>query len=93
MTAGVTLPLWLAVLLVLLAAWAALDRLLVPSVRWYLRRRVNRGTNNRTKCRKSLHKAQSSPICLRIFLSPFAGVLHADQGLCRPIPHHAFWTS
>lgn len=38
----VTLPLWLAVLLVVLAAWAALDRLLVPSVRWYLRRRVNR---------------------------------------------------
>ncbi|HEX2224683.1 MAG TPA: 1-acyl-sn-glycerol-3-phosphate acyltransferase, partial [Thermoanaerobaculia bacterium] len=38
----VTLPLWLAVLLVILAAWAALDRLLVPSVRWYLRRRVNR---------------------------------------------------
>jgi glycerol-3-phosphate O-acyltransferase len=38
----VTLPLWLAVLLVLLAAWAALDRLLVPSVRWYLHRRVAR---------------------------------------------------
>lgn len=42
MTDPVTLPLWLAVLLVILAAWAALDRLLVPSVRWYLRRRVNR---------------------------------------------------
>jgi glycerol-3-phosphate O-acyltransferase len=38
----VTFPLWLAALLVLLAAWAALDRLLVPSVRWYLHRRVNR---------------------------------------------------
>src|SRR5215510_10655849 len=38
----VSLPLWLAVVLVLLAAWAALDRLLVPSVRWYLRRRVQR---------------------------------------------------
>ena len=42
MTDRITLPLWLAVLLVILAAWAALDRLLVPSVRWYLRRRVNR---------------------------------------------------
>jgi len=42
MTRAVTLPLWAAVLLVLLAAWAALDRLLVPSVRWYLRRRVQR---------------------------------------------------
>src|SRR5262245_20259539 len=38
----VSLPLWLAVVLVLLAAWAALDRLLVPGVRWYLRRRVQR---------------------------------------------------
>jgi glycerol-3-phosphate O-acyltransferase len=42
MNARVELPLWLAVVLLALAAWAALDRLLVPSVRWYLRRRVNR---------------------------------------------------
>jgi glycerol-3-phosphate O-acyltransferase len=42
MSRTVALPLWLVVLLVLLAAWAALDRLLVPSARWYLRRRVNR---------------------------------------------------
>lgn len=42
MDGSVTLPLWLAVLLAVLAAWAALDRLLVPSVRWFLRRRVNR---------------------------------------------------
>ena len=33
---------WLALLLALLAAWAAADLLLVPSVRWILRRRVNR---------------------------------------------------
>jgi glycerol-3-phosphate O-acyltransferase len=42
MNAPVELPLWMLVVLLLLAAWAALDRLLVPSVRWYLRRRVNR---------------------------------------------------
>ncbi|HEY6320483.1 MAG TPA: 1-acyl-sn-glycerol-3-phosphate acyltransferase [Thermoanaerobaculia bacterium] len=42
MNARVELPLWMVVVLLLLAAWAALDRLLVPSVRWYLRRRVNR---------------------------------------------------
>ena len=42
MTGHVTLPLWLAVVLLLLAAWAALERLLIPSVRWFLRRRVNR---------------------------------------------------
>jgi glycerol-3-phosphate O-acyltransferase len=38
----VSLPLWLAALLVLLAAVALLDRLLLPGARWYLRRRVNR---------------------------------------------------
>ena len=38
----VTLPLWLAILVGLLALWAALDRLLIPSARWVLRRRVNR---------------------------------------------------
>src|SRR5262245_45635335 len=39
---GVTLPLWLAILLVVLAAWAAVERLLTASVRYLLRRRVNR---------------------------------------------------
>ncbi len=38
----VTLPLWLFLLLLMLAAWAVLARLLVPGVRWWLRRRVNR---------------------------------------------------
>lgn len=42
MTEQVTLPMWLFVLLVLLALWAALDRLLLPGVRWYFRRKVNR---------------------------------------------------
>jgi glycerol-3-phosphate O-acyltransferase len=41
-TRTVILPLWAAILLVLLAAWAALDRLLLPSVRWFIRRRANR---------------------------------------------------
>jgi glycerol-3-phosphate O-acyltransferase len=38
----ITLPLWLAIPAGLLALWAVLDRLLVPSARWILRRRVNR---------------------------------------------------
>ncbi len=37
-----TLPLWLVVALTVLAAWSVLERLLLPSVRWVLRRRVNR---------------------------------------------------
>ncbi len=36
----VTLPFWVAVILLVLAAWAILDRLLTPSVRWVMRRRA-----------------------------------------------------
>ncbi len=38
----VTLPLWAVALLAAVAAWFVLERLLVPTVRWILRRRVNR---------------------------------------------------
>jgi len=42
MARTIALPVWLAILLALLAAWGALDRLLIPSARYLLRRRVNR---------------------------------------------------
>lgn len=42
MTSTVTLPAWLLVLIAILALWAAFERLLIPSARWILRRRVNR---------------------------------------------------
>jgi glycerol-3-phosphate O-acyltransferase len=38
----IAVPLWLFVTLIALSTWALLDRMLIPSVRWYLRRRVNR---------------------------------------------------
>ena len=42
MSSTVTLPFWVVVILSGLAIIAVLDRLLVPSVRWALRRRANR---------------------------------------------------
>ena len=42
MTTSITLPLWVVLLLSLLALWAMLDRLLMPSVRWFVRRNTNR---------------------------------------------------
>ena len=42
MTSTVTLPLWLLVLILLLALLGAVERLLIPSARWLIRRRVNR---------------------------------------------------
>ena len=42
MNETVALPVWLLAVLVALASWAALERLLLPGVRWFFRRRVNR---------------------------------------------------
>lgn len=42
MITSITLPLWVVLLLGLLALWAILDRLLMPSVRWFVRRGTNR---------------------------------------------------
>jgi glycerol-3-phosphate O-acyltransferase len=38
----VTVPLWLFVAIVVFALWSLLDRLLIPSGRWFVRRRLNR---------------------------------------------------
>jgi glycerol-3-phosphate O-acyltransferase len=45
MGAQVTLPLWAVAVVALLAALAVIDRILVPSLRWALRRRANRAIN------------------------------------------------
>jgi glycerol-3-phosphate O-acyltransferase len=42
MSSTVSLPVWAVVLLAALAAWAVLDRLLMPGARWFLRRRASR---------------------------------------------------
>ncbi len=38
----VSVPLWLFLPIALFAAWSLLDRLLIPSGRWFVRRRLNR---------------------------------------------------
>ncbi len=42
MDSEITIPIWGFFLLLLLSGVLILDRILIPSVRWYLRRRVNR---------------------------------------------------
>jgi glycerol-3-phosphate O-acyltransferase len=44
MSQTIAVPVWLAVLAGVLALWAALSRLLIPSVRWIWTRRINRLT-------------------------------------------------
>jgi glycerol-3-phosphate O-acyltransferase len=42
MTSSITISIWLFILLVAVAVVAVLDRVLIPSSRWFLRRRINR---------------------------------------------------
>src|SRR5947208_12388542 len=54
MTSQITLPLWLALVIGALAIWAAFERIVIPGVRWFLRRRLNRAIedlNTRLKLR------------------------------------------
>lgn len=44
------LPVWALALLVALAVWALLERILVPGVRWVLRRRINRVIDEVNTC-------------------------------------------
>lgn len=50
MTETVMLPAWAFVLLMALAVWAVLERILVPGVRWVLRRRINRVIDEVNTC-------------------------------------------
>jgi glycerol-3-phosphate O-acyltransferase len=42
MTGQITISIWVFILLVIIAVLAVLDRILIPSTRWFLRRRINR---------------------------------------------------
>ena len=75
----ITLPLWAAFILTLLAVWAAVDRILVPSVRWAVRRRANRAIdelNTRLKLRIQPFKLTARQVLIdRLVFDP--EVLHA----------------
>jgi glycerol-3-phosphate O-acyltransferase len=93
MTRVVSLPLWVAIVLVLLAAWAALDRLLVPSVRWYLRRRVQRvidELNTRLKLEiPQFHRTRRRVLLDRLVFDPkvveAVDVTAREQGIPRAV--------
>jgi glycerol-3-phosphate O-acyltransferase len=42
MFAQITIPTWLFLILIAVSIWAILDRVLIPSTRWFWRRRINR---------------------------------------------------
>src|SRR3954464_5678472 len=89
----ISLPLWLAIVLFLLAAWAALDRLLVPGVRWYLRRRVNRAIDElNTRLRLKIppfHRTRRRVLIDRLVFDPkvveAVDVQAREQGVPRAV--------
>lgn len=85
MGSQVTLPLWVVVIVALLAAWAAVDRILVPSVRWAMRRRANRAIdelNTRLKLRIQPFKLTKRQVLTdRLVFDP--EVLHAADEYAR----------
>src|SRR4051812_41641070 len=87
----VTLPLWAVIIVALLAAWAAVDRILVPSVRWAMRRRANRAIdelNTRLKLRIQPFKLTKRQVLIdRLVFDP--EVLHAADEYTREagVPH------
>lgn len=74
MAVTLTLPLWLAIAVGLLVLWAALDRLLIPSARWFVRRRVNRvleEINTRLKIRIAPFKVTKREVLIdRLLYDP-----------------------
>jgi len=83
MTTPVPVPLWLLLLLCLVAVWALVSRLLVPSVRWFLRRRVHRvldEVNTRLQIRIQPFKMTKRQVLIdRLLYDP--KVLEAAEGL------------
>lgn len=81
----ITLPLWAVVIVTLLASWAAIDRILVPSVRWAMRRRANRAIeelNTRLKLRIQPFKLTRRQVLIdRLVFDP--EVLHAADEYAR----------
>ena len=93
MTTSVTLPLWLLALIVLLAALATLDRMLVPSVRWFIRQRTNRvleEINTRLKIEvQPFHRTKRQVLIDRLLYDPkvveSAEAYAKEQGMPREV--------
>ena len=85
MGSQIALPLWAVVILTVLAFLAVIDRILMPSVRWALRRRANRAIeelNTRLKLRIQPFKLTSRQVLIdRLVFDP--EVLHAAEEYAR----------
>ena len=86
----VLVPVWQLAVGLVLAAWAALDRLLLPSVRWFFRRRVNRAieeVNTRLKVRLPAFKLTKRRVLVdRLVHDPKVAQAVADYCRAENVP-------
>lgn len=86
----IAIPLWLAGLVVLLAAWAVLDRFLLPGARWFLRRRVTQVVeeiNTRLDLKiQSFKLTQRQVLIDRLIYDPDVMAAVAEKGAADNIP-------
>jgi glycerol-3-phosphate O-acyltransferase len=92
MAVTVTLPFWLAIVVGLLALWSVLDRLLIPSARWFLRRRVNRvleEINTRLKIRIPPFKLTKREVLIdRLQYDPAVAGAAEEEASATGAPRH-----
>jgi glycerol-3-phosphate O-acyltransferase len=95
LTQTIDVPLWALIALLAIAIWGAVERALVPGVRWYLRRRVNRAiaeVNSRLKTTiRPFHLTKRQVLIDRLVYDPEvikAMESHAEQeGIPREAVH------
>lgn len=97
MTESIALPLWVVLLLGLLALWATLDRLLVPSVRWFLRRSTNRiidELNVRLQIGiQPFQRTKRQVLIDRLMYDPKVQAAAEAHALAHDIPHEVVMTT
>ena len=85
MTETIAIPAWLAAALAVLSAWAVLDLILIPCIRWLIRGRVNRMVdqlNSRLQLRiPTFHRTRRRVLIDRLANDP--AVLEAIAARCR----------
>ncbi len=93
MASTVTLPVWVIVIVGALALWSVLDRLLIPGLRWVLRRRLTRAIdelNTRLKLRiQPLKLAKRAALIDQLIFDPEVLKAIEDHATANGVPREA----
>jgi glycerol-3-phosphate O-acyltransferase len=92
MTATVEMPLWLVILVLVLAAIATLDRIIGPGLRWFLRRRMERAVEELNKRLERpiqpFRLARRQDQVIRLIHDPHVMEAVAEYARTEDVPHN-----